>query len=52
MAEQKDDDIAWPYEVLAEACFEDLVAVDDGEAWQQESTLKLLGADSAKVGWN
>eukprot|EP01043_Picozoa_sp_COSAG02_P011377 COSAG02_NODE_418_length_22698_cov_7.471127_5_plen_564_part_00 len=41
---------AWPYEVLACVPYEDLVAVDDGDAWQQELALKLLEADDADAG--
>lgn len=36
---------AWPYEVLVTVPYEDLVAVDDGEAWQHELAVKLLEAE-------
>ncbi len=46
---------AWPYEVLAVVPYEELLAVDDCEAWQQQLALKLLEADSdlhaGKVGY-
>lgn len=36
---------AWPYEVLLTVPYADLVAADDGEAWQQELAVKLLEAE-------
>ena len=41
---------AWPYEVLITVPYKDLVAVDDGDNWQQDLAIKLLEADAGQVG--